>query len=825
MLWLGTHPSDGSGFYGHQLGFSDDGKIWHRKVSNGSYESTWYNILSSRSSSVSKSGETLTVVINGTQKSLTNTWRGITDSYSGTSSDISLSQKGANDLYSLFGNYLPLSGGVVKGNLTIGDANATNTSQFLQIARKYNDTTYYSQYGMLDGGILSIGQVKGSTNLGSIRIGENIFSYNSNPILHSGNYTTYCATANHNHNDIYAPISHSHDYISEVLAWNNPNENNPIDLDTQTNSWGTKIKYSGWGFANYSYVSNYYTTSAHAGSVWTLPEIYGGLQIACPYSSIDLWTRKNYNGTWSGWVHLITSSNIGSQSVGYANSAGSVAWGNVTGKPSTFTPSDHTHSYLPLSGGNMTGGISISSPNWTTINYARTDCGTGSVGGLDGQGLYFQHTTEDGTQTYMYLKGGVGLKIGGNTVWHAGNDGSGSGLDADTLDGQELVTQVSNWNTKSYAIFKSSENSSTNGPTTGYIYGTTFRFHRDNYWTNLVVDLYNDKMFFRRFADNVYGSWRELIHSGNYTSYCASSSHNHDGTYLKLSGGTLHNTTFYPLTINGGTEGAGMQFTHDGDNPKLGIVLFKPNDWGMAMLHFTANKAIGITDAGVPYFGWGSTKHTLIHSNNYTSYINSTNFPGLAGVRSVTISGDQVRVNTNGSNTDLTIPYATNSGNSSKVGGKSYSDIILSNGRNLIRNYDTEITETGYMVWGTHVMTETVTAGSQVTITVEYSLPNANATKTWLQVYTGGGYANIAGFDATPGLDHHIQSVTTTMSYAANWNDNGVCMFYGPSDKVGTCTVHRFKIERGDHFTGWTAAPEDIPNKNLINSEIDAIIQ
>ena len=29
----------------------------------------------------------------------------------------------------------------------------------------------------------------------------------------------------------------------------------------------------------------------------------------------------------------------------YASSAGSVAWGNVTGKPSTFTPSTHTHNY------------------------------------------------------------------------------------------------------------------------------------------------------------------------------------------------------------------------------------------------------------------------------------------------------------------------------------------------------------------------------------------------------------------------------------------------------------------------------------------------
>lgn len=40
---------------------------------------------------------------------------------------------------------------------------------------------------------------------------------------------------------------------------------------------------------------------------------------------------------------IITSATIGSQSVNYAKSAGSVAWGDVTGKPGTFTPAAHTH--------------------------------------------------------------------------------------------------------------------------------------------------------------------------------------------------------------------------------------------------------------------------------------------------------------------------------------------------------------------------------------------------------------------------------------------------------------------------------------------------
>ena len=47
------------------------------------------------------------------------------------------------------------------------------------------------------------------------------------------------------------------------------------------------------------------------------------------------------------------------KSVKYAASAGAVAWAN--GKPSTFPPSDHSHSYLPLSGGTLSGDIAFAS--------------------------------------------------------------------------------------------------------------------------------------------------------------------------------------------------------------------------------------------------------------------------------------------------------------------------------------------------------------------------------------------------------------------------------------------------------------------------------
>jgi hypothetical protein len=41
-------------------------------------------------------------------------------------------------------------------------------------------------------------------------------------------------------------------------------------------------------------------------------------------------------------------------------------------------------------------------------------------------------------------RGGAAIMLGGHTMWHAGNDGSGSGLDADTVDGLQASVFVRN---------------------------------------------------------------------------------------------------------------------------------------------------------------------------------------------------------------------------------------------------------------------------------------------------------------------------------------------------------------------------------------------
>lgn len=72
-----------------------------------------------------------------------------------------------------------------------------------------------------------------------------------------------------------------------------------------------------------------------------------------------------------------------------SNSANAVAWGNVTGKPSTFTPSSHTHGVIK--------NLSVSG---TTITYTKDDNTTGTI------------TTQDTNTTYGTFKGATTSEAG-----------------------------------------------------------------------------------------------------------------------------------------------------------------------------------------------------------------------------------------------------------------------------------------------------------------------------------------------------------------------------------------------------------------------------
>lgn len=84
------------------------------------------------------------------------------------------------------------------------------------------------------------------------------------------------------------------------------------------------------------------------------------IQIYWPHRTSQgahLWYRmhnsSNMSDGWSNWTAITEKP----ATAGVADSASSVAWVNVTGKPSTFTPSSHTHNYA---GSSSAGGAATS---------------------------------------------------------------------------------------------------------------------------------------------------------------------------------------------------------------------------------------------------------------------------------------------------------------------------------------------------------------------------------------------------------------------------------------------------------------------------------
>ena len=125
----------------------------------------------------------------------------------------------------------------------------------------------------------------------------------------------------------------------------------------------------------------------------------------------------------------------------------STTWAKVTGKPATFTPSSHTHSYLPLSGGTLTGSVTMNGidtnlirniTHYATTGWARdlitlkvddvrkfavSAFGSYTSGATD-NGITFAYLgmdTYNGTNLRIYGTGTNSIKWGDNNLLHAGN--------------------------------------------------------------------------------------------------------------------------------------------------------------------------------------------------------------------------------------------------------------------------------------------------------------------------------------------------------------------------------------------------------------------
>lgn len=195
---------------------------------------------------------------------------------------------------------------------------------------------------------------------------------------------------------------------------------------------------------------------------------------------------------------------------------------------SSFASSSHTHSYLPLSGGTMTGDLTISKADakirlydstGTSGNNPAVEWDTTANQGISlslnvydgelpqaGYGMVFGPST---TNTQWPSTGNLSVSVLGeiyagsedlstvNLVWHAGNDGSGSGLDADLLDGQHGSYYAPASHTHSYLPLSG-----------GTMTGTISNNDVSRYWLNTATnwgiywDTTNNKLQFHGAGTN-----------------------------------------------------------------------------------------------------------------------------------------------------------------------------------------------------------------------------------------------------------------------------------------------------------------------------------
>lgn len=89
-------------------------------------------------------------------------------------------------------------------------------------------------------------------------------------------------------------------------------------------------------------------------------------------------------------------------------------------------------SFAQVSGFTMAGDIDMNGYSIANVSIdAPTITGATLVGGV-------LRAADGGVLNELTVNnGGAGASIGGNLIWHEGNDGPGSGLNADTLDGQQ----------------------------------------------------------------------------------------------------------------------------------------------------------------------------------------------------------------------------------------------------------------------------------------------------------------------------------------------------------------------------------------------------
>jgi hypothetical protein len=148
---------------------------------------------------------------------------------------------------------------------------------------------------------------------------------------------------------------------------------------------------------------------------------------------------------------------------------------------------------------------------------------TGGIADRSGDAIF----TINPTGTFKF---GFNPYVGGNVIWHAGNDGDGSGLDADSVDGvhasnivwgnargtNDSVTTDADGLDKT-GFYTSSGFVTRPDGVANWMYIQHIKLYNDNsqYQKQIGYDTYDDSMWVRTKNANTWSSWKAIITSDN----------------------------------------------------------------------------------------------------------------------------------------------------------------------------------------------------------------------------------------------------------------------------------------------------------------------
>ena len=400
-------------------------------------------------------------------------------------------------------SYLPLSGGSLTGNFQVNSGGSypiqgSSTQKYIYQARNTSNTAnssygwwwYHANNGDMGFHADAVADIFNLTRTGVATISGNVMWHAGNDGASSGldadlldgqhgSYYQAASTAINTGNIGSQSVA----FASEAQLINFPDgprnltDRNP-NWNNRSVSWDFVTAATVGGAGNYAGVMTFSpwdgTSSSTGDSSYQLAfyNVSGVNASGIPGMRL----RNGIDTTWKTWYtvwhsgndgsgsgldadtvdgiqgsSIITTSNIASQSVSYANSAGNA----------DTVDNLHATSFMRTDAQSTTSGHLIIESNWSngstysdqltikgtypSMSFRSTNADS-NVGGtwlihMDSSGdlQYYSSTdgpTENWTKRMSLFQNGT-LQLNGSTVWHTGNDGSGSGLDADLLDGQQ----------------------------------------------------------------------------------------------------------------------------------------------------------------------------------------------------------------------------------------------------------------------------------------------------------------------------------------------------------------------------------------------------